>query len=180
MRVKPLKSCGPQGKTIAISERSKSNSITLHEMGDKRRELWRQKTRRFIPQVYSFPDREKSGDGAFRMIAIGAEYGVVHDEMESDWEQAADWQDGVSWVGMERNRSDCIAAHCQRRLGERASNCAGFGTATNQRHGPSTSCRANDFAASFRNGHCRDLAGDAAYCAGEPRFAHREQDQQRR
>jgi hypothetical protein len=107
------------------------------------------------------------------MIAMGAEYGVVHDETEFDWEQAALRQDGVAWVDVECNWSDCTAARCQWRMGARASGSAGCsakrGATTSQCAGncPSTNWRASDGTASFANGHGWDLAGNAAHCAGE-------------
>jgi len=166
--VKAPKSRRLSCKTLAIPGRSEHGSFILHEMGDERRELWRQRARRFTLQVYSSSDRKKSDAGAFRMIMMGAEYGVVHHEKESNWVQAAFRQDGVSGVGEVCSRNDCAPAHCQRRLGERASRSAGYAISTNQRAGggSSTNCCASNCTTSFSNGYCRDLAGDAAHSRG--------------
>jgi hypothetical protein len=139
-------------------------------MNDKRRELWWQSARRFTLQVYSFSDRKKSGAGAFRMIAMGAEDGVVRYEVEPDWVQAALRQDDEASVGTECNRSDCIAARCQRWSGERASCRAGYASSANWlADSASTNPSAGNYTASLTNGYCRDVARDAARCrCGRP------------
>ncbi|MEI9970027.1 MAG: hypothetical protein WDM87_15915 [Terracidiphilus sp.] len=90
--------------------------------------------------------------------------------------QAAFRRDGVAGVGMECGRSDDSSAdggwrgkrECADR-GAITSKCAGGAASSASTNGGTrnTSCRASNCTTGFANGHCWDLAGNAAHCAGE-------------
>ncbi len=72
-----------EGKTLATSDRSKPSTSILRELRDERRELGGGRGRVIDPTGVFFSGSEKSGLGDFRVIAMGADDGVLHYEMES-------------------------------------------------------------------------------------------------